>query len=160
MTGGIFTESSRLAVKVKNGQYSENGVVNGSVTHSLMHDAHDHVTIHHIVMVVRREIHPDLLKRGRFYRCAYGSLPIAWLESFDRNLINEMGLTFYGPAGTLQRMPSNLEEFDSVCGDRFYIGIDTLNSEDDVDRIALSAIIRNRISEIKQRYLAQLKVPA
>ena len=100
------------------------GTVADTVRHSLIHTQSPDATLHHVIIAACPHPMKNRADLGEYYMVAYVSVPIAWTRFIDEAHADKWGVTFVGPAGTVQRLPPSMRDMEDVLGARVYIGFD------------------------------------
>lgn len=100
------------------------GTVLDSVHHGVVHTEKVPHTMHHVITAACPHPIREKANKGDFYMVAYASIPVEWETKLDSQFRRQYDVTFIGPAGTIQKLPSALNDIDSILGPRMYVGFD------------------------------------
>jgi len=107
-----------------NTQRRASGTVYDSVAHGIVHTPAPDSTIHHVVTAACPHPTRELEMRGVFYRVAYVSVPLSWIVAMTPEFATRWDVTFVGPAGSIQKLPTAFQDMEELLGARVYIGFD------------------------------------
>lgn len=122
-----LSKHSGLAKATKASVNRRSGTVAETVRHSLVHTASPNATLHHCVIGACPHPVRERADMGDHYMVGYVSIPMAWAPLLTSPFSRDYDVSFIGPAGTIQRLPSAMYDCEDVLGDRLYLGFDWLD---------------------------------
>jgi len=100
------------------------GTVADTVRHSVVHTQSPDSTIHHCIIAACAHPQKAQADEGIHYMVGYVSIPLEWITRLDAKFCDAFGISFIGPAGSIQKIPPTLKDMEDIFGERLYIGID------------------------------------
>ena len=131
----------------------------GSVLGAGSHHIENHVnhvtgevTLHHIHIAYLP--FPNNMQRA--YRVAYVSVPMIWLQTIPRFILEEMyatwNVTFEGPSGRIQNLPGALNDYAMLLGPSCYLGWDWSGNCETEELNSVRAGITSFLGKLNETY--------
>ncbi len=121
-----FAKNS-IEAATKSSMNRRSGTVAETVRHSLIHTVDGgRTTIHHSIIGACPHPVRARAEQGDHYMVGYVSIPIQWYDHITPEIVAYFGISFIGPSGTAQRLPTSMYDYEDILGARMYLGLNWL----------------------------------